>query len=155
MKNYTFTVYLDRGNTTPEFNVMDGVETLPVNRMPMPLRNNDTITFAFEIGMNMVFDSCKFYCWPIGLNADAKTPFLIKSTSTTDQITFQEVAPPFDIIEGTKITIKFPSRSDSDSDRSPFSFWEFALAGLFRLTSPDSALIPFFVDPEAVCSSGS
>lgn len=145
--NYEFIVNLSTGNTTPEFNVKGGDHKLPVNRMPMPLNNDDTITFSFKMGKSSPApspDSCSFYCWPIEASSNDSCPFYILNGSKHKQIINKislSCQKPY-----TKILIKHTGE---------LSFWEFALTGLFKLKSSGDSLIPFFVDPEAECSSGS
>lgn len=167
MTAYTFTVNLSSGDTTPEYNVTyldnSALVALPVNRMPMPLINNDTITFAFNMGDIGYNPSCKFYCWPMGPSSSASpfyngpnpiiAPLLLATPSPPmPPITMPPnlLKPPLEIITSdTTITITPPKNG-----ANTFSFWEFALVGLFHLKSSGDSPIPFFVDPEAECSSG-
>jgi hypothetical protein len=142
---YTFTVNLSSGDTTPEFNVTGGEVNPPVNRMPMPLRNGDTIAFAFNMGTIGTFNSCTFYCWPMGSNSSTN-PFVNGGTAITTPLPL--VPPVLTAPSVTTITIATAAAT------GVLSFWEFALAGRFTLASSSGFLTPFFVDPEVECSSG-
>jgi hypothetical protein len=141
-RDYTFVVNLSTGNTSPEYNVIAEDIILPVNTMPAPLMEGDTFTFCFNTGSlpgNWALESCSFYCWPVGIT-NGMSPFNIGSPLTP-------IGNTTTLTQNSKITIKPTHATATDK----FSLWCFALAGLCRLST---AVIPFFIDPEAACSSG-